>query len=390
MKILVLSSQAFSLVKFRSDMMREMILRGNTVIAAAPDLTDEDSEYLAHLGVNSYAISLERNGINPLKDIYGFLSIVQLIKTQRPDILFLYQAKTVIYGALAGKLCGTKSMYAMICGLGSAFRSTGWRTSVIRNIVRTQYFFALACCVKVWFQNPDDLHEFTRLHIINPRKVEIINGSGVNILSFPQTPLPANDSFLFVGRLIRDKGIMEYLQAARLVKAQYPSALFRVVGYFDTNPTAHTPEQLQEYFSDGTAEYLGKQDDVYPFLRDCSVFVLPSYHEGTPKSVLEAMAVGRPIITTDAPGCRETVIEGMNGFLVPVGNTQMLAERMITLIENHKLVEEMALSSRRICTEKYDVREVNQRILSSMGLMETKTGSNIQHQELVPRGGSLS
>jgi glycosyltransferase involved in cell wall biosynthesis len=196
----------------------------------------------------------------------------------------------------------------------------------------------------------------------------MVKGSGVNMDKFKNKPIQDYPVFLFVGRLIRDKGVLEYIEAAKLVKRRYPEAKIQIVGYFDTNPTAISPKEFHSYLDNGMIEYLGATDDVRPFLEKSSVFVLPSYHEGIPKSVLEAMAMGRPIITTDAPGCKETVLEGVNGFLVPVKDSEKLAEKMIWMIENKDKAIKMGQQSVRICKENFDVKKVNEVLLKTMNL----------------------
>jgi len=267
-------------------------------------------------------------------------------------------------------LAGVSEVYAMIGGLGSVFRN-GNKKSLAKSILKIEYKAAFKCCKKVFFHNPDDSQVMTDLEMIDENKVVLINGSGVNLLKFTPKAMPVKPVFLLVGRIIRDKGIIEYLAAAKIVKDNYPEARFQLVGYFDTNPTAIKEEEIQGYVDEGTIEYLGPTDDVRPYLEKCSVYVLPSYHEGTPKSVLEAMATGRPIITTDAPGCRETVIDGLNGFLVPVKNVAILAEKMIWMIEHQGESKKMALTSLRLCQEKFDVNKVNEVILTTMGLTES-------------------
>lgn len=200
-----------------------------------------------------------------------------------------------------------------------------------------------------------------------PYKAVIINGSGVNLEKFQPTPIPSEPAFLFIGRLIKDKGIVEYLEASKAIKGRYPNVRCLVVGPFDSNPSSLTPEELQPYIYDGIIEYFGEQADVRPFITQCSTYVLPSYHEGTPKTVLEAMAMGRPIITTDAPGCRETVQQGVNGYLVGVQDVQGLTQKMEHLIANPELCKKLGEASLKIAREKYDVKRVNQDILHTMG-----------------------
>ena len=368
MKVLILSSRASSLVQFRLDMIREILAQGHQVIAAAPGGEEEWSCKITDVGAEYRTISVERTGLNPITDIKTLLSIYKLIKNEKPHVVFTYQAKTVIYGSIASWLCGIQNINALLAGLGSAFRSKGFKNMIIKLILSLQYKFALSKCKHVFFQNRDDLREFTKIGLVDGKKVTIINGSGVNLDNFRPQPIPKEDVFLFVGRLLRDKGIIEYMEAARIVKKKYPKIRIMILGPFDTNPTAIKQHDLQPYIDDGLIEYLGQTKDVRPFLKQCSVFVLPSYHEGTPKSVLEAMATKRPIITTDAPGCRETVKDGVNGFLVPVGDAEALAEKMIWMIEHRSEAEKMAERSLEICREKYDVKKINAVLLQTMGL----------------------
>ena len=186
----------------------------------------------------------------------------------------------------------------------------------------------------------------------------MVPGSGVNLERFPYTPLPKNHDFLFVGRLIRDKGLMEYMEAGRILRKTVPDAKLHVIGYFDPNQTMLSIADLQPYIDDGTIVFHGKQDNVLPFLQQCFTFVLPSYHEGTPRSVLEALSVGRPVITTDAPGCRETVKEGENGFLVPVKDATALTDAMLRLCNEPQTAQNMAAASRRYAESKFDVNIV--------------------------------
>ncbi len=367
MKVMVLSSYAPTLFFFREDMMNAMIKNGHEVIAAAPETGQEWGYKFKERNIKYVSIEgIERTGTNPLKDIFGFMSILKAIYREKPDKIIAYQAKTIIYGCIAGKLLGIKDIYSLMGGLGSVFRDN--KKSIARYILKLEYKVAFTICKKVFFQNKDDSSEIVNSGLINGSKVVMINGSGVNLDKFKEKPLPENNIFLFVGRIIRDKGIVEYTEAAKIVKEKYPDTKIQIVGYFDTNPTAIKEEEIYKYVNNGIIEYLGPTDDVRPFLENCSVYVLPSYHEGTPKSVLEAMATGRPVITTDAPGCRETVVDGLNGFLVPVKRSDKLAEKMIWMIEHKEKSKKMGKNSLSICKEKFDVNKVNQVILETMSL----------------------
>jgi len=368
MKIMVLSSYAPTLVFFREDMMNSMINNGHEVIVAAPEEEKEWVHKFRECKIKYVSIKgVDRTGTNPIKDIKGFFSILSAIIKEKPDKVFAYQAKTIIYGCIAAKLSGIKEIYALMGGLGSIFRTKD-RNSVVGDILKIEYKVAFYCCNKIFSQNKDDCRELINTGLIKENKIVMINGSGVNLEKFSEKPFSHNQIFLFVGRILKDKGIIEYIEAVKKVKQRYPESRIQIVGYFDTNPTAITKEEINKYVDEGIIEYLGATDDVRPFLEKCSVFVLPSYHEGTPKSVLEAMATGRPIITTDVPGCRETVIDGINGFLVPARNIDELARIMIWMIEHREETKKMGQESLKICKEKFDVNKVNEVILKTMGL----------------------
>lgn len=238
------------------------------------------------------------------------------------------------------------------------------------RLVRILYRFALTKAHKVFFQNPDDERLFRELGLM-PAAVPsiVVNGSGVDLASFAMSPiLKRMPVFLMIGRLIGDKGLREYAEAAKRVKGIHPEARFQLIGWLDTNPDAIAQSELDWWIADGTLEFLGKLDDVRPAIADSTVYVLPSYREGTPRTVLEAMSMGRPIITTDAPGCRETVIDGENGFLVPVKSVDALVEAMLKFIEDPTLAPRMGRRSREIAEEKYDVHKVNAVMLHEMGI----------------------
>lgn len=368
-KILIVSTFAYTLVNFRGDMMAEMLNLGHEVLAAAPESEEQWAEKFEQMGIRYISVPLVRTGLTPLKDIRAFIFLYKLMKKEKPHIVFTYQAKSITYGCIAAKAAGVPRIYSLIAGLGSVFQPNGFKGIIIKAILSIQYKVALSVCRKVFFQNSDDINDFIKMGLVKGDKTVTINGSGVNLERFVPKPMPNDSVFLFVGRLLHDKGLIEFIEAACLVKKQFPTARFVIVGPLETNPTAVKPEELEQYIQEGIIEYPGATYDVKPFLWECTVFVLPSYREGTSRAVLEAMATGRPIITTDSPGCRETVRNGVNGFLVPVKDIKALAERMIWMIENPEEASRMGRESIRICREKYDVRKVNRDILRALELI---------------------
>ncbi len=369
MKIAVLSSHTSSLFWFRLDMMKDFIKHGHSVIALGSESELDWKSKFAENEIQYKQFFVERNGINPISDLKTYRELSQFMKVEKPDKVFAYQAKTVVYGSMAAKANGITEVYPLIAGLGSIFRGEGLKNKIIRTIMKTEYHLACNASKKAFFQNNDDKNEFITNGLIQENKIVIINGSGVNLEKFKSEPLPNTPAFLFIGRLIKDKGVIEYLEACKQIKGEYPNVRCLLVGPYDTNPSALKPDEIQPYIEQGIIEYFGEQSDVRPYIKQCSTYVLPSYHEGTPKTVLEAMAMGRSIITTDAPGCRETVIDGYNGFLVPIKDIDALVEKMKILLEDTLTNKLMGERSLKIAKEKYDVKLVNKSIMETMDLL---------------------
>lgn len=367
--ILVVAGNARSLIANRGDLIRDLQARRQRVAAAIPriDFLPETEE----LGVEIHLVNMARTSTNPVADLTFLVDLYKLMRKLKPAIVFSYTAKPVVYGSLAARLAGVPGRFAMITGLGHAYTTASVKTRVVRSIMNLLYRAGIATCQKVFFQNPDDVEQFVTASIIRDRtKVVRTNGSGVNTLRFPLRQLPGGPPlFLFIGRLLTEKGIAEFVDAATSLHARWPDARFVAVGPHDPAlPHAVPAAQLARWESEDIVEFVGGVQDVRPWLEKCSVFVLPSYREGTPRSVLEAMSTGRPIITTDATGCRETVTDGVNGFLVPPRTSGPLADAMERFLTEPELLPRMAQASRSIAEDKYDVRKVNQVILEAMGL----------------------
>ena len=372
MRILVLSAHTSSLFWFRMNMMQDFIKQGYTVYAAGSESEEVWRDRFTEKGIVYKQIRVQRNGVNPLKDLQTFFSIRALLKEISPEKIFAYQAKAIVYGALASLTYRRPDFYSLVAGLGSTFRGKSLKARCISWVLSAQYKIAFMISKAVIFQNRDDLTELLNRRLLSREKAHIINGSGVDIEKFPKLPMPEEVRFLFVGRLIKDKGIIEYLEASRIFKSKHPTGRCLLVGPYDTNPSALQPDELEPYVDDGTVEYYGEQIDVLPFLGETAVFVLPSYHEGTPKTVLEAMSTGRAVITTDAPGCRETVVDGENGFLVPVGDSAALASAMEKLFNDRSLCCRFGDIGREIAVAKYDVNKVDADIMRIMSLKKEK------------------
>lgn len=367
-KIAVLSSHTPSLFWFRMDMILSFKSKGYKVYALGNESEDDWKEKFKKEGVEYIQIEVERNGVNPLNDLKTLKSIKTALLKIKPDKIFTFQAKTIIYGGIAANQLGIKEVYPLIAGIGSVFLNDSLKTKIIRKILATEYKFGMRNSPVVFFQNHDDEDVFRKNGIIKKQTVEIIPGSGVNTDNFIVQPLPDTFGFLCISRLIRDKGVFEYLEACRRVKQNHPEIRCLLVGPFDSNPSALKPEELQPFIDDGIIEYFGEQEDVRPYLNQANVFVLPSYREGTPKTNLEAMASGRAVLTTNAPGCKETVVDGLNGYMVPVKDIDALCDKMEYLIENPRIVEKMAVEGRKMVKNIFDVKIVNSKICEAMNI----------------------
>jgi glycosyltransferase involved in cell wall biosynthesis len=365
--IIIVASYAPSLINFREALIRELLGRGYRVVACAP--RDEDTEQrLKSMGVAMKRVTLGRTSLNPLSDIWYAVQLYMLFRRVRPAAVLAYTAKPVIWGSLAAALAGVRERHVIVTGLGLAFTKGGGRTSQFLNwVVKGLYRIAMSKCMRVAFQNPDDQAEFISLGLAERHRTFVVNGSGVDLERFAVAPVPPRVRFLLIARLLVAKGIREYALAASKLRNKWPDAQFRLIGWFDGNPASVTASEVEAWVAAGVIEYGGHVNDVRQELGECSVYVLPSsYREGTPRTVLEAMAVGRAIITTDAPGCRETVRDGWNGFLVPVRDVDALAAAMERFLENPALAVEMGARSRTLAESKYDAKSVAKSLADGM------------------------
>lgn len=368
MHIVIITSSAKALFNLRKELVESWVNAGFKVTAIG-DLPEEDFRPVCRKhGFDYRNVTLQRNGLNPFKDLKTLRELTALLRELKPDKVFLTFAKSIAYGAWAAKRAGITNVYSLMSGLGSIYRSDSLKTKIVRFVLNPLYKNAFRCSSKVIFQNKDDLSLLVKRGLVDIDKTIIVNGSGVDLKRFEISSLPNNATFLFVGRLLKEKGIREYINAARIIKAKYPNTRFLAVGDLDTNPSSLQKEELMKYQEEGLITFVGFQEDVRPYIRECDYFVLPSYHEGTPRSVLEAMAMGRPILTTDAPGCRETVNNGINGFLVPVADTTALAYKMEFFLKHENDAIKMGINSRKIAEKKYDVEKVNQDYFHIMDL----------------------
>ncbi|HPJ26793.1 MAG TPA: glycosyltransferase family 4 protein [Synergistaceae bacterium] len=362
-RIALFGGYAPSLYNFRGALLRELARRGHRVFAVAPfqEAPPDMGDRIQALGARYIPVSLARTGMNPLEDRKSFRELSALFQSLQLDVLLSYTLKPVLYGSLAARRAGVPRILGLITGLGYSFSGTSWKQNLLRLGLNPLLRRALEACEAVIFQNPDDRRLFVERKLVTYEKTFRVWGSGVDLEHFsyvpPREELPL--SFLLIARLLREKGIREYAAAAESIGKRYPGTRCLLAGPFDPNPGGISREEVESWHSRGILEYLGPLEDVRPSLAASSVYVLPSYREGTPRSSLEAMATGRPLITTDVPGCRETLRDGYNGYLVPPRNGEALAEKMALFCDNPALVPLLGKRSRSLAEERFCVHKVN-------------------------------
>lgn len=366
--ILLNGSYLGSILNFRATLIRQLAERGYSVHVTAPGVQDEDRAAVAAIGATLHDVPLARRGMNPVHDWRYMRAQRKLIRALRPEMVINYTIKPNIWGSLAAAAEGVPSA-SMVTGLGYSFVGEAQaKFRAIRLVIRRLYRMATSRNRAVIFQNIDDRNDFVAAGCLQDAgKARIVNGSGVDLTHYREAPLPDTPVFLLIARLLRSKGVEEFIKASRMVRVRHPEARFRVAGFFDEGPDSISEDEFRAWSGDDV-EYLGSLKDVRPAIAACSVYVLPSYREGTPRSVLEAMAMGRAIITTDAPGCRETTVDGGNGLLVQVKAVEPLADAMSRLAGDAGLRARMGRASLEIAREKYAVEAVTADLVSKLGL----------------------
>jgi len=360
-RILIIGTEPSVLINLRQDLLKELLRHNCIVTTITNPLSASEAKFLENIGVDTEEVSFLRNRVNLFSDVITVINLIKKIKANNANVILAYTIKPVIWGGIASRLFNS-DFYALITGAGFAFQGSTPGRKLLTKLVTFLYRVALKKSKSVVFQNKDNRDTFIKKGIVPRRKTYIVNGSGVDIkkysvASFPKTHV----RFLCIARLLSEKGLREYAAAARAVKKKFPNVEFDLVGSEDSSPDAILLKEVESW-SD-YVNYNGQIDDVRSCIEKSHVYVLPSHHEGLPRSTLEAMSMGRPIITTNAVGCKETVKEGVNGFMVSVGSTGKLIEKMIWYIQNKDKIQNMGKESRNIVEEKFDVRKVNENML---------------------------
>lgn len=376
-KIALIGTTGASFYGFRADLIKHLNAQGHQVFAFTSEYTEECLEKIKTLGAIPITYALSRGGLNPFADIASIIQLIRKIKIIQPDLVFSYFAKPVIYGSIAAKMARVPKIIGMLEGLGYTFTEQpdgqNLKTKIVRNIQVLLYRLAFPCLDQIIFLNADDQRDLMKVYGLKVSKVHTLGGIGLNLEQYPFSVAKCVPvKFLFIGRLLKEKGIFELIEAIRLVKKKYPNAHFTILGAIDSqNMGALKQEALDQLIAENLFEYPGHVTNVQDWITDTSVFVLPSYREGIPRSTQEAMAIGRPVITTDVPGCRETVIDGVNGFLVPKWNVQVLVDKMCYFIEHPEMINIMGRESYKIATEHFDADKANKKLFEIMGLNES-------------------
>ena len=372
-KIIISANTTCNLVNFRSGLILQLIENGFDVIAVAPE--DGYGERLERLGCRYVPLAMDNKGTHPVHDFQLMIGFLKVFLRERPDAILAYTVKPNVYGSLAAQLVGIP-VINNISGLGTAFIRGGWMAALVSLLYRV----GLSRSKRVFFQNEDDRTLFLEKGLVKKAQTDLLPGSGIDLAHFDSMKYaPAGRSssdllFLMVARLLWDKGVREYVEAARIVKKHYPETRFQLLGFLDVqNQTAVPREDVEAWVQEGIIEYLGTSDDVRPFLAAADCIVLPSYREGTPRSLLEAAAMAKPLIATDVPGCREVVQDGVNGYLCEVRNSNDLADKMMKLTALPlDLRLQMGCQSRNIAETRFDEQIVTRKYLQ---VVDDVTGS---------------
>lgn len=372
MKICLIGTVASSTLNFRKTFIELLIQEGHEVYVFATDYSEKTSAAIKALGAEPVSYQLNRGGLNPFADITSTIQLKNKIKTIAPDIVFSYFAKPVIFGTLAAKLAKVPRIVGMLEGLGYAFtpepphKKESFKKKLVRAVQIFLYKISFRYLDRIIFLNPDDPVDLLEKHKIKVKDVKILGGIGVDLEKFKPTP-PSLDPirFLFIGRLLAEKGIFEFLKAAEIVKQQHPEVEFIVLGAIDKdNPSSLSQNDLDYYKQANIITHPGHVDNVQAWIEKSSVFVLPSYREGVPCSTQEAMACGRAVITTDVPGCRETVISQKNGFKINPEDYKELLEKTIFFIKNKDKIKSMGFESHILSLQNFDAKTQSNKLLN--------------------------
>ncbi|MDC0909157.1 glycosyltransferase family 4 protein [Flavobacteriales bacterium] len=368
--IVIIYNAAHHVLLFKSELIKSLKKNGYRVVVLAS--TDNYIEKLKDIVDEFHEIKVDSSGVNPIKDAYLIFQIYSICKRIKPSAIINFTIKPVIYGTFAGRLLGGIPVINTITGLGTAFISTG----LANKVAKFFYKFTFKHAHLVFFQNPDDQQFLKNLNIISKDNTKLVSGSGVDLVKFKpiKNEKRENIKILFIGRIIADKGIYELIESAKIIKKKYSNVTFILMGMLGVkNRTSISKSEVDNWVNDGLIEFVPFKDDIRSFLGDSDLVVLPSYREGTPKTLIEAASMGKPLIATDVPGCREVVLDGINGFLCQVKNPVSLADAIRKFIElEYSYKIEMGLNSRELAEQKFDIHKVNNAYINELNKIKNE------------------
>lgn len=369
--VVIVASFAESLRLFRFHLIRDLVQRGCRVVALAPSPSTEVRAALAEIGAEVRSIPMARRSLSPLDDAKTLVALIRQFSALRPDVILAYTIKPILYASLAARTVRSARVYAMVEGLGYSFAPTEGAGGKLKAVIRRALKFAIRTNSGMIFLNEDDRAEFRRRSLLpDGMQNMVVAGTGIDLKFFAPVALPAEPVFLMVSRLLKSKGVPEYLEAARQLRSKGYDARFVLIGWPEQGPDAVSRTEVDACVREGTVEYRQPVDDIRPVLAAARFFVLPSHREGLSRTIMEAMAMGRPVITTDVPGCRQLVNTGVNGVLVEPRAPEALADAMEALLENPQVVEQYGAAGRSRAEVEFDVRVVNQQLLRFMNISQ--------------------
>ena len=366
-KILFLVNDLSFFISHRLQIAESVIALGYSVFVGYGELGSCKISFLKNRNIEAMYIPIDRAGMNPFKEIGSLFLILRLFLKIKPDIVHLVTIKPYLYGGIIARIAGVKCVVSSVSGLGTLFIEEKFNIKLLRTLLYPIYKYAFNHPNQmVIFQNKDDLNKFTNKKILKSSKSIIINGSGVELQNFSNFEEPLGTPIVcFAARLIKDKGVFEYIAAARLIKKRGIEAKFLLAGDLDTkNPTGLNLKELQQIKNEELIEVLGYQNEISVLYANSNIICLPSYREGLPKSLIEAAAASRAVVTTDVPGCRDAIIPNKTGILVPVKDVDKLAEAIIWLIQNPSKRVKMGKAGRKLAEEKFQIKKVIENHLS--------------------------
>lgn len=370
-RIVLVGAQPDYITKLRGQLLRDLVAAGHDVWAVGQERDPAVEEQLLAWGVRYAVVPISRRGLAPLADFRTLLAFHRFFRSVRPDSMLVYTTKSIVWGLIGAWTARVPQRFAMVAGRGMALiEQPGFKATTLRYLTMLLLKISLNFAHGVVFQNDEDMAMFQSYRLV-PQSTPVVRvfGSGVELDLFPSRELPSGPiTFLLIGRLLKRKGVAEFVTAATKVRAQFPFARFVVVGGEDKGPDAIDTALLEKWRREGVVDFRGFEENVKPYLAASHVFVLPSIAEGVPRSALEALATGRAVITTNAAGCRDTVVAGRNGAQIAFGDSDALAAEMAFLASNPDAVRRAGQESRKIAEERFDARAVSREIIAMMGL----------------------